>query len=95
MSARDEMIEYVDQQAAMVRADYCMGCDCEAEDEAKVRALLDAYAAEVRLATLREVRKDAYALNNAPGVDPYLWGYGGSEICRMISAKVRSAQPGA
>ena len=93
MSARDELVEYADRQNDMIRADYCGGCECKDEDAERVRALVDAHAAEVRLATLREVRKDAYALNNAPGVDPYLWGYGGSEICRMISDKVREGTP--
>ncbi|MDX3525115.1 hypothetical protein P1P75_01290 [Streptomyces sp. ID05-39B] len=48
--------------------------------------------AEVRLATLREVRKAAIAMDRNPNNDPYLWGYGGSEICKMLSDKTREAR---
>ena len=84
MSARDELIEIVTRDP-----------ESSGGDEVWATDLVDAYAAEIRLATLREVRKAAYAMDNAPDIDPYYWGYGGSKICRMISDKVRSAQPGA
>lgn len=54
--------------------------------------ILDAYRNEIRLATLREVRKAAISMDRAPDNDPYLWGYGANEICKMLSAKVREAR---
>lgn len=53
---------------------------------------LDAYRDEIRLATLREVRKAAIALDRDPKNDDYLWGYGGGEICKMLGNKVREAR---
>lgn len=60
----------------------------------KGQELYDRIAAEVRLSTLREIRKEAMALDKDPANDPYYWGYGGNEICKMIGAKVREARDG-
>lgn len=48
--------------------------------------------AEGRLEALRAVRKAAIALDRNPDNDPYLWGYGGSKICAMLTEAVREAR---
>jgi hypothetical protein len=55
------------------------------EEEASVRA-------EERLKVLREVRKHVAKMNNNPDNDPYLWGYGGSEIQAYLTGLVSSAR---
>lgn len=55
------------------------------EEEAAIRA-------DERLKVLRKVRKVAYEMDRNPANDPYLWGYGGREICRMLSGMYRQQQ---
>lgn len=50
-------------------------------DEASVRA-------DERLKVLREVRKVASSMDHDPANDPYTWGYGGSRIVAMLTAKL-------
>jgi hypothetical protein len=57
------------------------------EDEAAIRA-------DERLKVLREVRKQVARMNNHPDVDPYAWGYGGSEIQRYLTGLVDDARRG-
>lgn len=100
MSARDEHWQkYIEGCVYQLREMMCWWPETSGITEAIAQYLmrtlpaeLDAYAAEVRLATLREVRKAAMALDKDPSNDPYLWGYGGGEICKMIGAKVREAR---
>lgn len=54
----------------------------KADEEAAIRA-------DERLKVLNEVRKAAYAMDRNPANDLYLWGYGGREICHMLSGKYR------
>lgn len=51
------------------------------QDEAAVRA-------NERLKVLREVRKTASSMDHDPANDPYTWGYGGSRIVAMLTAKL-------
>ncbi len=48
--------------------------------------------AEGRLEALREVRKAAFDMSRNPDNDPYLWGYGASKICTMLTEAVRQAR---
>lgn len=47
------------------------------QEEAAVRA-------DERLKVLREVRNAASRMDHNPNNDPYLWGYGGSQIVGML-----------
>lgn len=46
--------------------------------------------ADERLKTLRKVRAAVTRLDRDPASDPYLWGYGGSVICRAVGDMVRA-----
>ena len=88
MSARDELIETL----ATYTKEYAATQDAYDNPEKYAAVEVDALVAEVRLATLREVRKAAIKIDRDPAQDPYYWGLSGREICKMLGAKVREAR---
>jgi hypothetical protein len=83
MTARDELLELQPDEGFT-----------EARWAAKIDAFLAEHAHEVRVATLREVRNLAIAMDRNPDNDPYLWGYGANEICKVINALFKEARDG-
>lgn len=96
MSARDEirevLAEYPDPvlwMGGLVAPELLRRALAELDDAQKT---IERLVAETRLAALREVRNEAFAMNRNPENDPHFWGYGAGEITRMINAKFHEAR---